>query len=159
MAWPKSDKPTQIVCPNCAAVNRIAAGRDPEGAKCGKCHTQLFSGKAWPATEKTFLPQVMKNDIPVVVDFWAEWCGPCKAMAPYYESAAKEMEPDFRFLKLDTEAEPEIAARYEIRAIPTLMLFHKGTLVAQRAGAVDKRTLETWLTEQMANVKDAAPAQ
>jgi thioredoxin 2 len=152
MAWPKSDDPTHIVCPNCAATNRIPAGLDPLGAKCGKCQTKLFSGKAWAATQKTFDKQITRNDIPVVVDFWADWCAPCKAMAPIYERAANDLEPAYRFLKLDTEAEPEIAARYQIRAIPTLMIFHKGQIVAQKPGAVDRRTLEAWLTEQSAGV-------
>jgi thioredoxin 2 len=134
-----------LVCPSCAGLNRIAAGRDPSAAKCGRCQTPLFSGKPWPATSKTFAPQVTRSDIPVVVDFWAEWCGPCKAMAPYFERTCAEMEPRARFLKLDTEAEQAIAASYNIRAIPTTIVFSKGKVLAQRAGAMDSRTLAAWL--------------
>ena len=145
MAWPKTDKPVHIVCPNCEGVNRIHPGQDPKGAKCGKCHMKLFSGKPRPATQKTFDKLITKNDIPVVVDFWADWCAPCKAMAPIYERAAEDLEPAYRFVTLDTEAEPELAARYQIRAIPTVMVFLHGQVLAQRPGAVDRRTLESWL--------------
>ena len=96
-------------------------------------------------SDATFEAEVLKSAEAVVVDFWAEWCGPCKAMAPVYERVAAELEPAFRFVKVDTEAEPELAARYHIRSIPTLMLFHKGSVVAQRAGAVDAQTLRSWL--------------
>lgn len=145
MAWPQTDKPMHIVCPNCAATNRIQPGQDPMAAKCGVCQTRLFGGTPWAATSKTFDKQISRDDVPVVVDFWAEWCGPCKAMAPYYERAASELEPAFRFLKLDTEAEPEIAGRYNIRAIPTVMVFRKGKVIGQRSGALDNRTLVEWL--------------
>ena len=91
---------------------------------------------------------VARNALPVVVDFWADWCGPCKGMAPIYAGAAERLETRYRFLKVDTEAEPQLAARYQIRAIPTLMVFHQGKLLAQRAGAVDGKTLESWLDQQ-----------
>ncbi|MDR3470756.1 MAG: thioredoxin TrxC [Devosia sp.] len=142
---PSDAKDLILVCPNCAGLNRVAAGRDPRAAKCGRCQTMLFSGTSWPATAKTFSPQVTRSDIPVVVDFWADWCGPCKAMAPYFERVCAELEPKARFLKLDTEAEQAIAAKFSIRAIPTTMVFSKGKVLAQRAGAMDQRTLSAWL--------------
>jgi thioredoxin 2 len=148
MAWPKTDTPVHIVCPHCAGVNRIHPGQNPKSAKCGRCQTKLFSGKPRPVTRKTFDKLITKNEIPVVVDFWAEWCGPCKAMAPIYERAAEDLEPAYLFVTLDTEAEPELAARYQIRAIPTLMIVLNGRVIAQRAGAIDRRTLESWLEAQ-----------
>jgi thioredoxin 2 len=136
-----------IVCPHCQAVNRIPADKPAREAKCGRCHKPVFTGAPVAATAKSFDTQIARNDIPVLVDFWAKWCGPCKAMAPVYERAAAEFEPGIRFLKVDTEAAPELAARYNIRGIPTLMLFKNGAVAAQRAGAMDANTLRSWLRQ------------
>ena len=142
-----SDATRHIVCPNCEAVNRVPTARKASDAKCGRCHKALFAGHPAPATAASFDKQIHANDIPVLVDFWAEWCGPCRAMAPTFERLAKELEPEIRFLKVDTEREPGLAARYNIRSIPTLMLFHRGEVAAQRAGAVDAPTLRAWLRQ------------
>ncbi len=136
---------THIVCPHCEGVNRIPAGRDASAAKCGVCHKPLFEGHPTAVTAAAFDRHVGRNDIPVVVDFWAEWCGPCRAMAPAYERAAAAFEPNVRLLKLDTEAAPEIAQRYGIRGIPTLMVFRNGKVVAQQAGAMNDAMLRDWL--------------
>lgn len=136
-----------IVCPHCQSVNRIPADRDATRAKCGRCKKRLFDGRSHAADQATFDKHIARNDIPVVGDFWAEWCGPCKAMAPVYEAIAAELEPAFRFLKVDTEAEQALAARYNIRSIPTVMVFHKGSIIAQRPGAVDRNTLRSWLIQ------------
>jgi thioredoxin 2 len=141
------DQVRHIVCPHCDSVNRIPMERPAGKAKCGNCHKPLFTGHPVAVSAKSFATHIQRNDIPVVVDFWAEWCGPCKAMAPVYDRVAAEFEPDIRFLKVDTEANAELAARYNIRSIPTLMLFSKGAIVAQRAGAVDANTLRSWLRQ------------
>jgi thioredoxin 2 len=144
-----SETGRHVVCPNCTAVNRVPAAKDASEAKCGKCHKPLFTKHAVPATAETFAKHVQKNDIPVVVDFWAEWCGPCKMMAPAYEKVAAELEPHFRFLKVDTKAEQSLAAKYNIRSIPTLMLFKNGAVAALRAGASDANSLRSWLRQNM----------
>ena len=141
---------THIVCPNCGGTNRVPADKDARAAKCGKCGEPLFSGVPTPADQVLFDRQTNKSDVPVVVDFWAEWCGPCRAMSPIFYRVAKEMEPEFRFLSVDTEAEPEIAARYNIRGIPSLLVFRHGKLLAQRAGVVDATTLKGWLKQAAA---------
>ncbi len=134
-----------IVCPHCGGVNRIPAGKDAAKAKCGHCHRPLFDGHPAAATMEAFQKQIDRSDIPVVVDFWGDWCGPCKMMAPHFDRIAAEMEPDVRFLKVDTEAEPALAARYGIRSIPTTMVFRKGAVLAQQPGAMDARTLGAFI--------------
>jgi thioredoxin 2 len=134
-----------VVCPHCGAVNRIPKERPAAQAKCGQCHRPLFEGKPVAAGADSFERHRTRNDIPVVVDFWAPWCGPCRAMAPAYERAAAELEPDFRLLKVDTEAEPGLAARYQIRSIPTTMLFARGQPVAETAGAMNAAGIVAWV--------------
>lgn len=146
-----SEAGRHIVCPNCTGVNRIPDEKDARKARCGRCHQPLFTGRPAAASASSFATQIERNDIPVVVDFWAEWCGPCKAMAPAYERVASELEPEIRFLKVDTEAEPELSARYNIRSIPTLMLFRNGNVVAQQPGAVNATALRSWLRQHAAS--------
>src|SRR6185369_1811497 len=115
-----TDAIRQIVCPHCTAVNRVPGDKPAAKAKCGGCHAALFTGKPVEASARSFDTHIRRNDIPVVADFWAAWCGPCRAMAPAFERAAGELEPEVRFLKVDTEAEQGLAAQYGIRSIPTL---------------------------------------
>ena len=149
-----AEEATHIVCPDCGATNRIAAGKDARDGKCGKCGEALFAGPAH-ADAALFDKQTTRSDVPVVVDFWADWCGPCHAMAPIFEQVSRELEPNFRFLKVDTEAHPEIAARYGVRGIPNLVVIHKGRVLAQQAGAVDAGRLRAWLKQAAAAVQAA----
>jgi thioredoxin 2 len=136
-----------LVCPNCNTVNRVPANKTASEAKCGNCHQAIFTGSAVPVSEKSFDRHIQRDGIPVVVDFWAEWCGPCKVMSPTFESVAAELEPNVRFLKVDTEAQPALAARFNIRSIPMMMMFKDGHIVAQRAGAVSAESLRGWIAQ------------
>lgn len=139
-----SESARHIVCPSCGAVNRIPLSRPALQAKCGKCHQAMFTGKPAAADGNLFERHITRNDIPTVVDFWASWCGPCLAMAPAYERAAAELEPDFRLLKVNADEEQQLMARFGIRSIPTLMMFAKGRQVAMTAGAMDTRRIVEW---------------
>jgi thioredoxin 2 len=138
------DASLNIVCPHCDTINRVVATRLAQGI-CGNCRNALFTGHPIELTAASFDRHVTRNDIPVVVDFWAEWCGPCKMMAPHFERAAKELEPRMRLAKLDTEAHQAIAARYAIRGIPTLIVFEHGKETTRTSGARDTRALVSWL--------------
>jgi thioredoxin 2 len=134
-----------IVCPHCHAVNRVPAARLSQQPKCGKCHAPLFTGHPVALSAATFAKHIERNDIPVLVDFWAPWCGPCKMMAPQFEQAARLLEPRVRLIKVDTEAEQMLAAQYGIRSIPTLVLFAGGRELARQAGAMGAQDIVRWV--------------
>ncbi len=133
---PRPD-PAHIVCPHCAATNRVPAARGPASARCGACHQPLFEGHPAAVDAAGFEKHIAGNDIPVLVDVWAPWCGPCRAMAPAFERAAGMLEPEMRLLKLNADEAPEITARLGVQGIPALFLFDHGRVAGQTAGAMD----------------------
>jgi thioredoxin 2 len=138
-----------IVCPHCTAVNRIPAGRSPRDGRCGTCHQPLFTSHPVILDGVSFDRHLQRSDIPLLVDFWAEWCGPCKMMAPVFQRAAAVLEPQLRLAKVDTEAERRLAQQFNIRSIPTLILFKNGQEAARLAGAVDLVRLLDWVRGQL----------
>jgi thioredoxin 2 len=143
-----------IVCPHCDAINRLPRERLRQRGKCGSCHLPLFDGH--PAalnSAERFDKHARNSDIPLLVDFWAAWCGPCRSMAPIFEQAVGELEPEVRLIKVDADAVPELIRHYSIQGIPTLMLVHHGREIARRPGLMSLTQLLTWTREHIDGVK------
>lgn len=137
-------------CAVCGTPNRVPADRLGDNPKCGKCGAAVLDGRPVALDEASFDRFLGRNDLPVLVDFWAAWCGPCRAMAPAFERAAAELKTQVRFAKLDTEAAQGVAGRYGIRSIPTMILFRAGREVARVSGAMDARAITGWIGAQLA---------
>lgn len=139
-----------IACPGCGAVNRVPAARLRSSPKCGQCHAPLFDGKPHAVSDANFQTLVQNTGVPVIMDCWAEWCGPCKMFAPVFEQAAKALEPQFRLLKLDTDANPQTAAAFNIRSIPTLIALRNGREAGRIAGALPLANFLQWAKQYSA---------
>ena len=140
----ESSETLHIVCPHCDAINRVPRARLAAGGHCGACHKPLFDGHPSALDRARFLRHLDKSDIPLLVDFWAPWCGPCRAMAPEFERAATRLEPRLRLVKVNVDEEPELAQRFAIRSIPTLAQMRHGLELDRKLGAQPAVALVEW---------------
>ena len=140
----------QIVCGHCGQINRLPADRPATAARCGSCHKPLFDGHPIEVDEQGFARHLAHSDLPVLVDVWAPWCGPCRAMAPMFERAAKELEPEVRLLKLNSDNAPQASSRLGITGIPTLLLLRGGREISRQSGAMDTRSIVAWTRSGLA---------
>ncbi len=136
---------TNIVCPHCLSTNRVPNQRLHDAPNCGKCKKPLFNQQPIEVNQMQFTKHIQSNQLPVVVDFWAPWCGPCKMMAPAFSSAAAKMEPNVRFVKVNTEQEQMLGQQFNIRSIPTIAIFYQGKEVARQAGAMQEAGIIQWV--------------
>jgi thioredoxin 2 len=141
----------QFVCPHCNAVNRAPESRDAAAAKCGRCGERLFTGQPVEVSAAQLAAhRASTKGGALLLDVWAPWCGPCRAMAPQFAAAAARLEPDVRLLKLNSDAEPEAAAQLGVSGIPALFLFADGRIVARHAGAMSAGQIESWTRQALA---------
>lgn len=138
-----------LVCPHCGSLNRLPEDRLGAGPNCGNCHQSLFQGHPLPLDAAAFARHRQYSDIPLLVDFWASWCAPCRMMAPAFEEAARQLEPEVRLAKVNTEEARDLAISLGIRSIPTLVLFVRGQEVARTAGAMEARSIIAWVRQRL----------
>jgi thioredoxin 2 len=138
-------------CAACGAINRVPTARMAAGGKCGRCGIALSNGEPAILTPENFAALAERSDVPLLIDFWAPWCGPCRQMAPAFSAATAELEPSVRLAKLNTEAEQGLAQRYGIQSIPTLMILHKGREIARQSGAMPTAAIVAWTQKALSH--------